>query len=158
MSAVSDLVNGWPGGIIQASRDGLFVSPIYLVNKLYASTGGGDVVASEVRSPTFNSSKEGSEVPYLDVVTSRSNDGKHIFVKAVNTNLANSLQTSVTLKGVSVEPRASLSIVNGNSLDVSNSFATPEAVKVTNVSVSASSSFQLTIPAHSVSVLTLTLK
>jgi alpha-N-arabinofuranosidase len=28
MSAVSDLVNGWPGGIIQASRHGVFVSPL----------------------------------------------------------------------------------------------------------------------------------
>ncbi|HSE22187.1 MAG TPA: alpha-L-arabinofuranosidase C-terminal domain-containing protein [Pyrinomonadaceae bacterium] len=158
MSAVSDLVNGWPGGIIQASRDGLFVSPIYLVNKLYASTGAGNLIASEVRSPTFNSSKEGSGVSYLDVVTSRSNDGKHIFVKVVNTNLANSMQTNISVQGVSVEPRASLSVVNADSLSVSNSFATPAVVKITNVIVSASSSFQLTIPAHSVSVLTLTLK
>ena len=29
MSAVSDLVNGWPGGIIQAGRHGVFVTPIY---------------------------------------------------------------------------------------------------------------------------------
>ena len=36
MSAVSDLVNGWPGGIIQAGRHGVFVTPIYLVNRLYA--------------------------------------------------------------------------------------------------------------------------
>ena len=33
MSAVSDLVNGWPGGIIQAGRHGVFVTPIYLVNR-----------------------------------------------------------------------------------------------------------------------------
>jgi len=32
MSAVSDLINGWPGGIIQASRHGVFVSPLYHVN------------------------------------------------------------------------------------------------------------------------------
>ena len=36
MSAVSDLVNGWPGGIIQASRHGLFVSPLYHVNQMYS--------------------------------------------------------------------------------------------------------------------------
>jgi len=158
MSAVSDLVNGWPGGIIQASRDGLFVSPIYLVNKLYASTTAGSLISSEVRSPTFNSTKEGTGVPYLDVVTSRSSDGKHIFVKAVNTNLTHSLQTSVTIKGVSVGPGATLSIVNGDSLSASNSFTTPEAVKITNVTVSASANFQLTLPAHSVSVLTLAVK
>ena len=37
MTAVSDLVNGWPGGIIQAGRHALFVTPIYLVNQLYAT-------------------------------------------------------------------------------------------------------------------------
>jgi alpha-N-arabinofuranosidase len=158
MSAVSDLVNGWPGGIIQASRDGLFVSPVYLVNSIYAPTAGGNLVASEVRSGTFNSSKEGMEVPFLDVVTSLSSDGKYLFVKAVNTNLSNSLLTSISVKGVNVEPRASLSVVNGESLSAANSFAKPDAVKITDAVVFASSNFQLTLPAHSVCLLTLTVK
>ncbi len=42
MSAVSDLVNGWPGGIIQAGRHGVFVTPIYLVNRIYAQRLGAD--------------------------------------------------------------------------------------------------------------------
>jgi len=36
MSAVSDFVNGWSGGVIQASRHGVFVTPTYLVNELYS--------------------------------------------------------------------------------------------------------------------------
>ena len=35
MTAESDLVNGWPGGIIQASRHGAFVTPTYHLNLLY---------------------------------------------------------------------------------------------------------------------------
>jgi len=35
MSAVSDMVNGWSGGMVQASHDNLFVTPTYLVNELY---------------------------------------------------------------------------------------------------------------------------
>ncbi|MGH8639557.1 MAG: alpha-L-arabinofuranosidase C-terminal domain-containing protein, partial [Burkholderiales bacterium] len=35
MTAVSDLVNGWSGGIIQASRHDVFVTPTYLVIRLY---------------------------------------------------------------------------------------------------------------------------
>ena len=46
MSAVSDLVNGWPGGIIQASRHGLYVTPTYLVNQLYATHLGADRLES----------------------------------------------------------------------------------------------------------------
>ena len=86
MSAVSDLVNGWPGGIIQAGRHNVFVTPIYLVNQLY-STHRGDVrLATDVNSP------------YLDATASRS--GNTIFIKAVNMNLTNSLTTTISVRGL----------------------------------------------------------
>src|SRR5262245_30230784 len=51
MSAVSDLVNGWPGGIIQSGRQGLFVTPIYLVNAVYAQHRGTDRLRTRVEGP-----------------------------------------------------------------------------------------------------------
>jgi len=72
MSAVSDPVNGWPGGIIQASRNGLFVTPIYLVNQLYATRFGAERLAVKVDGPAFDSGREGHGVPVLDAVVSRS--------------------------------------------------------------------------------------
>ena len=66
MSAVSDLVNGWPGGIIQAGRQGVFVTPIYLVNRLYASRLGVERLKTTVDSP-------------VDAVASRSKDGSADF-------------------------------------------------------------------------------
>ena len=63
MSAVSDLVNGWPGGIIQAGRHGVFVTPIYLVNQLYSDAPrapSGWRRASP--APRFDTSKEGQGV------------------------------------------------------------------------------------------------
>src|SRR6476660_1969905 len=86
MSAVSDMVNGWPGGIIQASRQGVFVTPIYLVNQLYAEHRGDLLLATTVNSPTFNTSREGTNIPYLDATASLTADGKTIFIKAVNTS------------------------------------------------------------------------
>ena len=100
MSAVSDLVNGWPGGIIQAGRHSLFVSPIYLVNQLYAEHRGDLLLASRVNGPTFNTSHEGTNIPYLDAVVSRTADGKTIFIKAVNTNRTSALLTTITIEGV----------------------------------------------------------
>ena len=79
MTAVSDLVNGWSGGIIQASRHGVFVTPIYLVNRLYSKHLGKDRLTIQMEGPVFDSSLEGKSVPYLDVVASRSTDGKQIF-------------------------------------------------------------------------------
>ena len=35
LTAVSDLVNGWSGGVIQASSHGVFVTPTYLAIQLY---------------------------------------------------------------------------------------------------------------------------
>jgi alpha-N-arabinofuranosidase len=155
MSAVSDLVNGWPGGIIQSGRNQLFVSPVYLVNQLYSESLGEQLFSSDVVSPTFDSGREGKQVPYLDVVASRSRDGKHLFVKAVNTDLTRALVTTINLQGAQVQPRGELATLNGASLESFNSFATPEAVHLTRKQVVTGSKFEVTLPPHSVNVLTL---
>jgi len=156
MSAVSDLVNGWPGGIIQASRDGLFVSPIYLVNQLYANAPGREILTSVVESPTFDSSREGKQVPKLDVVASRSEDGKRIFIKAVNCDLEHPLTTTISIRGVSVNPRVEVSTINTPNLNDSNNFTSPNAVNLKRSIVRGGSKFVVILPAHSVSVFSLT--
>jgi len=155
MSAVSDMVNGWPGGIIQASRHGLFVSPVYLVNQLYSENLGEERLAAEVVCPTFDSTSEGVQVPYLDVVASRSRNGQNLFVKAVNTDLTRALVTTINIRGVHLSPQAELATVNGATLESHNSFANPGAVRLTRKQVAASSNFAVTLPPHSVNVLKL---
>jgi alpha-L-arabinofuranosidase len=158
MSAVSDLVNGWPGGIIQASRDALFVTPIYLVNQLYASHLGAERLATRVDGPTFSSSREGGSVPTLDVVASRSADGEKIFVKVLNTDLERSVTARFALRGARVSGNAMVDRVRAESLDAVTSFATPDAVRLTHESFSAGNRFSLELPRHSVSVITLDLQ
>ena len=86
MSAVSDLVNGWPGGIIQAGRHNVFVTPIYQVNQLY-NTNRGDVrLAADVVNP------------YLDATASRR--GNTLIIKAVNTHPTNSLTPAILIRGL----------------------------------------------------------
>ena len=155
MSAVSDLVNGWPGGIIQAGRQGVFVSPIFLVNQLYSEHRGDVRVAATVVSPTFQSSREGGNVPYLDAAVSRTSDGKRIFIKAVNTSSTSSLATAISLQGVSPGTRAEVKTVTAPSLTVFNDLSQPEAVSITTTTVSSGSRFIVTLPKHSVSVITI---
>jgi alpha-N-arabinofuranosidase len=157
MSAVSDLVNGWPGGIIQAGRHGVFVTPIYLVNRLYASHLGRDRLKTTVDGPIGGSSREGSDVPLLDAVASRSEDGQRIYVKVVNTDLQRALTVRLRVDGANISPAATVERVAAASLAAVNGFATPEAVRATQESVSAGSSFPLELAAHSVAVLTLTI-
>jgi alpha-L-arabinofuranosidase len=144
MSAVSDLVNGWPGGIIQAGRHGVFVSPIYLVNQLYSEHRGDERLATNV-----------SGSPHLDATVSRTSDGRKIFIKAVNTSPTNSLVTNITLAGVIPAARAELKTITAPSLSAANDFARLDAVYITNKTVNSGRSFVVTLPKHSVSVITL---
>ena len=81
MSAISDHVNGRPGGIIQASRRRLFTTPNYTVIRAYNEHRGdwrleADTEVSVRHQPT--DPELGRDVPALDVVASMSDDGKEI--------------------------------------------------------------------------------
>jgi alpha-N-arabinofuranosidase len=155
MTAVSDLVNGWSGGVIQAGRHAVFVTPTYLAIKLYNEHLGAERVAAEVTGPTFDTSREGRGIPYLDVAASRSGDGRQVYVKAVNTSPRRALRTTITVTGVPVQPRGTMETLTAASLEAANSFSDPEAVRVTASDVAAGPSFTVDLPAHSVSVITL---
>jgi alpha-N-arabinofuranosidase len=155
MTALSDLVNGWAGGIIQANRYGVFVTPNYLVNRLYAQHLGRERMATKVESPVFNSSREGRGIPYLDAVASRSADGKSVFLKAVNTDRQQALATTIRLKGVRIAPRAKLECVQSNAPGAFNSFATPDAVFINSSQIKAAEDFTVQLPRASVSVIIL---
>ena len=155
MSAVSDLVNGWPGGIIQANRYSVFVSPGYLVNKLYNEHRGDERLASQISSPTFDPSKEGKRVPYLDAVVSRSADRRMIFIKAVNTNPTSALTTTISVQNAVPGPRAEIKTLTAPSLTASNDFVRPNAVSIKATTARSGRSFVVTLPKHSVTVISL---
>jgi alpha-N-arabinofuranosidase len=155
LTAVSDLVNGWSGGVIQASRHDVFVTPTYRVIQLYNDHLGAERLATKVLSPTFDTSREGGGIPFLDVVASRSADGGRVYVKAVNTSHEQALATTISVRGLDVEPRATLATLTAASLQAANSFSTPDAVSVTRSEIPAGARFTVKFPPHSVSVVTL---
>jgi len=128
MSAVSDLVNGWPGGIIQASLHNVFVTPIYLVNQLYSNHRGDVRLAAN-----FN-------IPDLDVSASRSSN--RIYIKAVNTGTT-SITTTITVQGFFPTGRAEVQTISGR------------ASSVEDRTIPAARRFLVTLPKQSVSVITL---
>ena len=155
MSAVSDLVNGWPGGIIQAGRHSLFVSPLYPVNQLYAEHRGDLLLASRVDGPTFNTSREGTNIPYLDATASRTADGKTLIIKAVNTSPTSALLTTITIDGALPASRAELNTITASSITVANDFSRPNAVSIQKRTLPSGRRFAVTLPKHSVSVIVL---
>jgi len=132
MSAVSDLVNGWPGGIIQASRHHVFVTPIYLVNQLYNDRHGDVRLSTTVSSP--------------DVDTAASRRGNTIFIKAVNTSLTSSFSTTITLEGVTPAARAEIQTLSG------------PATNVESKSIPTARRLVVTLPKQSISVITIKFK
>lgn len=155
MSAVSDMVNGWSGGVIQAGRDSLFVTPTYLVNELYNRHLCAHRLSARLSSPTFDTNQEGKGVPYLDAVASRTADGKHIFIKAVNADARRALRTSVHISGTLVAPTAVMETIHADSMTAANSFTTPNSVSLRQKRIKTGSSFLVDFPQHSVSVITL---
>lgn len=155
MSAPSDMVNGWSGGLIQSSRDGVFVTPTYLANQMYASHMGRSRIKARIESPTFDTSREGSAIPYLDIVVSRSANGKQIYIKAVNTNLTSPMRTAIDIQGIEISPDGQVETLTSNSLDASNNFSAPDAVAIHSHDIPVGKSFTVTLPEHSVSVITL---
>jgi alpha-N-arabinofuranosidase len=155
MSAVSDMVNGWSGGVIQASRHAVFVTPTYLVNELYASHLGRERLSSTLQGPTFDSTLEGTTIPTVDVVASRSIDGRQIFIKAVNTDPVTAITTSVSIVGGSISRPARIETLNSDSLTTSNDFTHPDSVHVSTSQLEAGRTFVVRLPEHSVSVITL---
>ncbi|HEY0375842.1 MAG TPA: alpha-L-arabinofuranosidase C-terminal domain-containing protein [Pyrinomonadaceae bacterium] len=159
MSAVSDLVNGWPGGIIQANRHSVFVSPLYRVIKLYNERRGDERLATSVEGRTYDTTREGKNVPVLDAVASRSADGRKIFIKLVNTDRQRALETTIEVAGARAAGAALLETITTHTPATANSFQTPNAIDVRGRQLSAGpGGFTVLLPKQSVSVVTLNVR
>jgi alpha-N-arabinofuranosidase len=159
MSAVSDLVNGWPGGIIQANRHSLFVSPIYRVVKLYNERRGAERLDAAVEGRTFDTTREGKDVPVLDAVASRSADGRKIFIKLVNTDRQNALETAIEVTGARVWGAGLIETITTHTPARANSFQTPNAIDARGRQLNAGAgNFTVRLPKQSVSVITLSVR
>jgi len=125
------------------------------VNLLYNRHLGRERLKTTVDGPTFDTSKEGTSVPVLDVVASRSEDGSRIVLKVVNTEPARSVGASFLLRGVAVASEAEWHLLTAPSLETHNSFATPDAIRPRRETLAAGGSFEVSLPPRSVSVIVL---
>ena len=155
MSAVSDMVNGWPGGIVQAGRTAVFVSPVYHVNAMYAKRVGVHRLQTIVEGPTFSSSREGQSVPVLDAVASRSTDGRAIYIKLVNTDTSRALETRFEIRGANVTGEGERDLLAASRPTSYNGFASPRAIVPRSDRFAAGQNFTILLPRQSVSVVTL---
>lgn len=159
MSAVSDLVNGWPGGVIQASRHGLFTTATYSVIEAYAGHRGDWRLATEVECDLTLEAEDpdrGSSVPALDVTASSTEDSSDFYLKVVNTSSRRSVRATIDLENTpsGLARGANVVTIAAPALDTANTFADPDRIAARSSRVEASgTSLVWEFPRHSVTVI-----
>jgi len=153
---------------IFTDENGLFLQTIYHPLRLFAEHTQDLALDVYVDSPTRELDPDApvrshrvadlGPFPLLDVSASRDTNRKNVTVAVVNRDSTNALATMVSLGDTSIAG-ARVSEVNGPDVKTVNSFETSNAVGVREVTLKVGeSSFTYTFPAHSITVLRLTLK
>ena len=176
---VDGLFQGWIG-----VRKGEFVprAPYYAL-MMYTRHFGTRVVFSDAVSPKYDATavgwvKEARDVPYLDVISSLSGDGRKLFVLAINKNFDQPVEARLTLRGFQPGASATAWTLNGASIDANTGTelfqapgvtwarqaeaesnpqfykGQPDAVKIESKAIAnISGEFMYRFPAHSVTSL-----
>ncbi len=152
-NAISDLLNGWVGGIIQASRDRVYGTPEFYAVELYSHHLGTDRLAMNLTSPTLAGGLQA-----IDAVATRSRDGSEIFLKLSNADPLHSILTLAAVDGVSDLGQVELELLRASVEHARNSFATPKQVVPTKQRLRCTHTCTIDVPANSVAILTFRLR
>lgn len=160
VNAASTLVNFWDGGSFRIGNRGSFVTPAYEVQRLIGAYHGELLVESAVTSSTFNAPAMGnlparSNVPHLDVTTTRSADGEKLFVSVLNRDPSASTTASISIANAgAIGGTATVrTVTSANYLD-QNTWADPDLVQAaTSTITGVGSSFSHTFPKHSFTII-----
>ena len=158
MSAVSDLINGWPGGVIQASRHDVFTTATYSVIEAYNRHRGDWRLSAEVNCDLAHDTADpvlGSAVPALDVTASTNDAGSELYLKVVNTSPDQSIRAKVNIAKATGELAGSAAVttITAPTLSTANTFSHPNRIRAAESTVRVvGSGFDIELPKHSVAV------
>src|SRR5262249_12655649 len=115
---LDELFQGWIG-----KRNGQWTptAPYYAL-QLYAHHFGPVLVSSATVSPTYDSQPVGlvdalSNVPYLDVVSSRSDDGRTVYLMAINRHFDSPVRARISISGRKPVGGGTVWTLNGTGID-----------------------------------------
>ena len=152
-NSISDLLNGWVGGIIQASRDRVYGTPQYYAVQLYREHLGTDLLATAVTSPVL---AEGLQA--LDGIATRSQDGQLLYVKMSNADAARTVPTVVDVAGISKLGVVTLDFLAAAPGKSRNTFSAPTTIVPARSTLHCSAACTLNLPPASVAILTIRLR
>lgn len=133
----------WGITTVKANEENIYVTPNYLVLKLYADHTG-----------EFSLPVQLKDAPYLDAAASL--DAGKLYVHAVNKDINKDVTALIKLNGFKLKKTANVFYIHADSIDARNTFEDPEFVKIRSRQINnAGSAFPYTFPAHSITVLEL---
>lgn len=150
---ISDLLNGWVGGIIQASRDRVYGTAQFYVEEMYARALGSDRLHADVASPEL-----GPDVSAVDAVAERSSDGRKLFLKLSNADPTRAMPVNFSVTGFAHAPAAHLAVLAAQDVTTRNSFSDPKALIPAERTLRCppSGACHVELPPDAVAVITLT--
>lgn len=154
ISNFAQTVNVLP--LIIASGDGRIVlTPQYLVFKMYCNNKGTTVLRTFTDSDLYMSNSIGEYVPYVDVSAMLSEDGKTLYLYALNRNEEDSVELQIVLKGFN--PKSGMQqFISGKSVDDKNTFEDPDRVKIEEARIQITEGeVRVDLKPHSVNVIRL---
>ncbi len=94
----------------------------YFALQMYTQHFGSTLVGTRVESPTFDSPAVGfieatRDVPYLDAVSSLSEDGRSLFIMVINTHFDEPIEVELSIQGFLPQSRGELTVLTGTSID-----------------------------------------
>jgi len=144
-------------------REQVFASPAYYVFQLYSAAKGETVLPVTADSGTY-SVKNGTrgyaditDVPYLDIVATRSTNSRSITLFCVNRSLTDDAPTQIDLRGFAAQPIVKVEQITAVSRYVMNDEVEPSRVLplVSSLTFVEKKPLTITLPHESVTVIRL---
>lgn len=148
-NCISDLLNGWIGGVIQVSRNRLYGTSQYYAIKLYNDHLGTERLFAEVNSPEL-----APGIKSVDAVVTRSADKRKVFVKMSNADKQHAVAVAVDLGNFAYRQQVNASVLRASDSAQRNTFAHPDAIIPIEQTLRCSGLCKYSLPAASVVVLT----
>ncbi len=148
-NAISDLLNGWVGGIIQASRDRVYGTPQFYAIKMYRDHLGTDRLRTDTTSAELQPG-----VKTVDAIATRSAEGTQLFLKLSNADPQQTVATSIDLIGADHAHSMDVELLAGHGDHQRNDFTEPREVIPMKQSLPCERICTIDLPPDSVAVLT----
>lgn len=142
-------------GLVWFDNHRTYLSPTALAFKLYRQNYAPVLVFSKVECDTFDSLRI-SQVPYLDVVATRDEEGQTLILKVVNKNEESDISTQITIDGLTSQisrDKISVSTLIGSNVYARNDLDHPNEVRIVESTLDYKhENIDYIFPSHSVTI------